>query len=470
LESVYQMPLSQKQIQHLFLRAGFGSTPSLIASVQDKTKQQLVDAFFSESSTYKELNYLPYPLSEKEEQKGVGGFQLLKMILRSQKDMEELNLQWIFKMTWTKAQLREKMTFFWHNHFATSAPFAYLMQRQNNLLRKHALGNFGDMLLAIAQDPAMLVYLNNQQNKKEHPNENFARELLELFTLGEGHYTEKDIKEAARAFTGWATNSKGEFVFNSHDHDEGEKEFIGSKGNFKGEDIIGIVLKNKQCATFIVTKIYREFVNPIVDDKNIGTLSQSFFDSGYNVEALMRTIFLSDWFYNDPNIGCKIASPVELIVRLHKLINLEFNTEKTALDLQKVLGQVLFFPPNVAGWKGGENWIDSASLLFRLSIPQYVLNETAVMMQGKPAFEEEDKGNDKHDNGKVKANWKELVLHNQKIDETDLYKQLLLQLIQCNTEKINEKAVLENFAQSDKSKRIIAIAANIMSTPEFQMI
>lgn len=464
------MELSQKQIQHLYLRAGFGALPSEIEQWCGKEKDQIVETFFKSSKEFKSINYLPYPLSEKEEQKGVSGFQILKMILRSQKDMEELNLQWIFKMTWTKAQLREKMVFFWHNHFATSAPFAYLMQEQNNLLRAHALGSFRKMLLAVSQDPAMLIYLNNQQNKKEHPNENFARELLELFTLGEGQYTEKDIKEVARAFTGWATNNKGEFVFNVNDHDNGEKSVMGHTGNFKGEDILNIILDNRCCAKFIVGKIYREFVNPVPHAEIIDALADEFFVSDYDIEKLMRSIFLSNWFYSEVNMGVKIASPVELMVRLKKLIALEFNEDRTAIELQKVLGQVLFFPPNVAGWKGGENWIDSASLLIRLNIPQYIINETAIMLQGKPSFEEDDKGNEKRYKGSVTASWKELLTYGNMQQEKNPFAKLVAQLIQCDPSSINPKMAEENNTQTDHAKRIISLAANIMSTPEFQLI
>ncbi|MBK7856386.1 MAG: DUF1800 family protein [Bacteroidetes bacterium] len=184
----------------------------------------------------------------------------------------------------------------------------------------------------------------------------------------------------------------------------------------------------------------------------------------------MRDIFLSNWFYDEENIGCKIASPVELIVRLKKLIKLEFNEDKTALEVQKVLGQVLFFPPNVAGWKGGENWIDSASLLLRLSIPQYVINETSIMMQGKPPFEEEDKGNQKKYKGKVRADWKEIVHNNTFKNNSQLFDELVLQLIQCSPTKINKAVIEENNAQTDSVKKIISVAANIMSTPEFQLI
>lgn len=300
----------QKKIQHLFLRAGFGETPAGILALRKFTLPELVSQLFSSSEKFRDLNYLPFPLNESQERKGASPFQVLKMILKSRQDMEELNSEWLFKMTYTPAVLREKLTFFWHNHFATSVPFAYLMQVQNNTLRRLALGPFGDLLHAIAKDPAMLLYLNNQQNKKDHPNENFAREVMELFTLGIGHYTEQDIREAARAFTGWTVNARGEYEFQKEHHDDGIKEFLGRKGNFNGEDILNILLEEKQTARFLVSKIYREYVNPTVPKERLETLSLAYYNSGYHTGELLRSIFNSDWFYDEENIGVKICSPV----------------------------------------------------------------------------------------------------------------------------------------------------------------
>src|SRR5262245_13111720 len=177
------MVSEQRKIQHLFLRAGFGETPAVIRSMSGRSPAELAEQLFTASKTSTEIRYLPYPLNESQEKKGVTPFLFVKMLIQSRRDMEELNAEWLFKMTYTRAVLREKLTFFWHNHFATSVPFAYLMQEQNNTLRRHALGRFGTLLHAVAKDPAMLLYLNNQENKKDHPNENFAREVMELFTL-----------------------------------------------------------------------------------------------------------------------------------------------------------------------------------------------------------------------------------------------------------------------------------------------
>ncbi|HTB30466.1 MAG TPA: DUF1800 domain-containing protein [Bacteroidia bacterium] len=466
------MASAQKKIQHLFLRAGFGETPSRINSLVNAPVNALVDGLFTASQEYKDIDYLPYPITENEENKGVGGFKLIKMFLKSYGDMEELNGEWIFKMAYTPAVLREKMTFFWHNHFSTSTPLAYLMQVQNNTLRQYALGKFGDLLHAVAKDPAMILYLNNQQNKKAHPNENFAREVMELFTLGVGHYTEKDIKEGARAFTGWEVNNKGEFVFNEKVHDFDEKEFLGQKGNFSGDDILNIILSNKQVAVFVVTKIYREFVNPNVNTDRVNELAEAFFKSGYDISALMKGIFKSDWFYDDENIGAKVISPVELLVRYKKLVNVDTTNKKTLVDLQKALGQVLFFPPNVGGWKGGNTWIDSSSLLLRLSIPLYVIRGEGLILKAKPHPEEtpdETVPETDGERGKITSDWNDLNSAFKDIPAEKQMDVMLEYFIQCDTSRIDRNLLKTSWTNSDKDNLTLSIAA-IMSLPEFQLI
>lgn len=466
------MASAQKKIQHLFLRAGFGETPSRIFSLVNASIPSIVDGLFTSSQECKDINYIPYPINENEEKDGVGTFKLLKMFLKSYGDMEELNGEWLFKMTYTPAVLREKMTFFWHNHFSTSTPLAYLMQVQNNTLRKNALGKFGDLLHAVAKDPAMILYLNNQQNKKAHPNENFAREVMELFTLGVGNYTEKDIKEGARAFTGWEVNKKGEYEFNEKQHDFDEKEFLGQKGNFSGEDILNIILSNKQVAVYVVTKIYHEFVNPDANTERVKELAEGFFNSGYDISALMKDIFKSDWFYDDENIGAKVCSPVELIVRYKKLITLETTNKKTLLDVQKALGQVLFFPPNVAGWKGGNTWIDSTSLLLRLSMPMYILKGEGLIVKAKPHPEENPDDMAKEDDsqrGKITSDWTDLDNAFKDIPANKQMESMLEYFIQCDTSRIDRNLLKTSWTNSDKDNLTLSMAA-IMSLPEFQLI
>jgi uncharacterized protein (DUF1800 family) len=318
----------------------------------------------------------------------------------------------------------------------------------------------------------MILYLNNQQNKKAHPNENFAREVMELFTLGVGNYTEKDIKESARAFTGWTVNTKGEYQFNDKQHDFDEKEFLGQKGNFNGDDILNIILSNKQVANFIATKIYKEFVNQNVNTQRVQELADGFFKSDYDISALMRNIYTSDWFYDDENIGAKVCSPVELIVRYKKLINLDTTNKKTLVDVQKALGQVLFFPPNVAGWKGGNTWIDSSSLLLRLSIPLYVIRGEGLVLKSKPHPEEDPDATQQDpdaERGKITSDWTSLGNSFKNLPQDKQIESMLDSFIQCDTSRIDRNLIKTSWAVTDKDTLTLNMAA-IMSLPEFQLI
>ncbi len=370
-------PLSDKLIQHLYWRTGFGISLSKLKSVRKLSKNQIVDRLFSESNQetplfidFGVLFKNPRNLSREERK------QLKK--LRNQK-MLELNSSWIKQLTETKQVLREKMTLFFHNHFAVRLRTPRASLQLNNLIRKHALGNFGDMLMEVSKSPAMLLFLNNRQNRKDKPNENFAREVMELFTLGRDNgYTENDIKEAARAFTGWNFTKDGGFVFRKSQHDFGSKTVLGKTGNFTGEDIIKILLEQRQTAKYLTEKIYRYFVNEKIDPLKIDELTNIFYGANYNLETLMRKIFLSDWFYAPENIGVKIKSPIELIVGLSKPLQVIYKDPKVLLYLQRKLNQILFLPPNVAGWPGGRSWIDSSTLMLRLKLASVTLNKGVI--------------------------------------------------------------------------------------------
>ncbi len=463
------MKSTTRNIQHLFLRAGFSENPSTVKQQLNLSIEQIVDRLFQSSNTSTDLNYLPDPLHGRDEE--VSSVKVLLMILKSKKQLRELNLAWLDKMVSSREQLREKMTFFWHNHFATSVPFAYLMQVQNNTLRKHALGKFSDLLHAVAKDPAMIIYLNNQQNKKNAPNENFAREVMELFTLGIGNYTEHDIREAARAFTGWTVNLKGKFEFVKGDHDFGEKEFMGRKGNFSGEDILNILLDNPQVAEFVVTKIYREFVNDIVDEQRVNKLAEEFLNSGYDISALMRKIFTSEWFFYPENIGVKIASPVELIVRYRKLLAFEFKRKKYMLSAQDLLGQVLFFPPNVSGWKGGQQWIDSSTLLLRMNLPQYALLGASPDLRPKQEFDNESVEEEVEEKKiKITTDWSALINECSGKNGWEIDEILLQSLLQCDTKDIDINLLHNHTDSFTDERRVISFSTAIMSLPEFQLI
>ncbi|MEM8567985.1 MAG: DUF1800 domain-containing protein, partial [Bacteroidota bacterium] len=290
---------TQRKVQHLFLRAGFGESPLKVQQLTGKSRAELVQNLFIDSKPVNSIKELRNPVRGNE----ASNLKIALLILRSKEQIKSLNLAWLEKMASESAQLREKMTLFWHGHFATKVPFAYLMQVQNNTLRQHSLGSFRSLLHAMTKDPAMLIFLNNHQNKKQSPNENFARELMELFTLGEGHYSEKDIREAARAFTGWQVDKGGKFFFHSKQHDFGDKTVFGKTGDWTGDDMIDFILENPRTAEFITRKIYAYFVNKTANENHIQKLSKTFFESDYNIQSLLEAIFLADWFYEPHNVG-----------------------------------------------------------------------------------------------------------------------------------------------------------------------
>ncbi len=258
-----------------------------------------------------------------------------EMRIQSRDDIKNLNIRFLEEMINSEAQLREKMSLFWHGHFACRVINSYFQQELLQIIRENALGNFKELLMAVSKSPSMIQFLNNQQNRKQHPNENFAREVMELFTMGRGNYTEHDVKESARAFTGWAFDLKGEFIFRRFQHDDGSKTVLGKTGNFDGEDIINLLLEQKQTAKFITKKIYKYFVNDNVDDAKVQLLADGFYKSGYDIKKLMESIFTADWFYDEKNIGTKIKSPVELIAGIRRLLPMEMEKRPGAIIISK---------------------------------------------------------------------------------------------------------------------------------------
>jgi uncharacterized protein (DUF1800 family) len=248
-----------------------------------------------------------------------------------------------------------------------------MMLRQNEMLRARGSGELRALLVGILQDPAMLVYLDNGENIKKHPNENFGRELLELFTMGVGNYTERDVREAARAFTGW-TNDVLAFKFDREQHDFGDKTFIGRTGPLDGTDIIDAILAQPVTAEFVAAKLYRFFVRDTVSPAVKAELGRGFRSSGYRMKPLLKRMFLSKDFYSAPAVATQIKSPVTLVVSTYKKLGLrELPTVPDFGRLTGGLGQLLFDPPNVAGWAGGRTWITPATLLQRGNLFRDVL-------------------------------------------------------------------------------------------------
>ncbi|AZA93089.1 Protein of uncharacterised function (DUF1800) [Chryseobacterium nakagawai] len=451
--------------KHLLWRSGFGVGINQIDDLKNKNTKTLINELFKEGN-FTEVSYdtpdidpttdymnSTAPAEKKKE---------MQRIYRAQN--EELNLNFLDKMVNSKEQMREKMAFFWHGHFASRVLNPKFNRQLLNTIRKNALGNFKDLLFEVSQSPAMLNFLNNQQNKKDHPNENFAREVMELFTMGRGNYTEKDVREGARAFTGWSYDKEGNFKERKNQHDEGTKTFLGKTGNFDGTDALNIILEQKATATFITAKIYKFFVNENVDQNIVNTLSTNFYNSGYDIKKLMMDIFSSSWFYDQKNIGNRIKSPIELMAGMMRMLPMHIQNPENLIIYQKLLGQMLLYPPNVAGWPNGRSWIDSSTLMLRLQVPQ-IWTGLRPLEYSPRQDDDIDMGmksketalNKSFKNPNITIDW-------NRVDQIFAHKNCEDYLIQ-NTQSLDMNTV-NNF--SDKSTKMTII--NLMSTPEYQLM
>ena len=365
-------PLGYDDARHLLTRTSYAASSADIDSFSRLTREQAVERLLAWTD---KPRITPPPAWVREPVLPVQ--RLREMSAEERQAFQRNNVArglemrgwWLQEMVTTPSPLTEKMVLFWHNHFVSSQQKVRQPQylyRQNLLLREHALGNFGAFLHAIARDPAMVIYLDSASNRKGQPNENFAREVMELFTLGEGNYTERDIKEAARAFTGWSIDpDKGEFLFRPFAHDDGVKVVLWRTGNFDGDAVLDILLAQPQTAEFIVRKLWREFVSPEPDAADVQRIAAVFRDSRYDIRTALRTLLTSDAFYAPQYRATLVKSPVDLVVGT--LRQFQFTTgdvQPFALAVAQ-LGQNLFSPPNVKGWPGGEAWINSTTLLAR---------------------------------------------------------------------------------------------------------
>ncbi|HEU5364431.1 MAG TPA: DUF1800 domain-containing protein [Hanamia sp.] len=472
---------NQLKNQHLLWRAAFGPMAENVNELGNVSQKELYKILEKTSSKKPvELNVASNSFDGL--MKGVQDLGQMQKLTQDQKkqlrkqsvdDIKNLNLTWLNEMINSEAQLREKMSFFWHGHFATRVINIYFQQQLLNVIRQNALGNFGDLLREVSKSPAMLSFLNNQQNRKQHPNENFAREVMELFTMGRGNYTETDIREAARAYTGWGFNVKGEFVNRPFLHDTGSKTFLGKTGNFDGDDIIDIILEQKATAKFITAKIYKYFVNDEVDNEKVEKLAQKFYRDNYNLQKLMNEIFLSDWFYEEKNIGTRIKSPVELIVGIRRLIPMELEKLEAQLLFQRVLGQILFYPPNVAGWPGGKNWIDSSALMFRMRLAQILTNADEFLITPK---DDDDvmmgkEGVDKNAKAKqlqVNVDWDSVVKVFDKTSREDLSQKVNDMVLQTK-DSVNPNVLKRYVDNTSREGFIKSTMIELMSTPEYQL-
>ena len=364
--------LGDDDARHLLARTGFGPTAAEIAAFAPLTRAQAVERLLAETRTQARLPppaamLAPEPLrfpgrdATPDERRAFNQ--------RNTREVLELRAWWLQEMVTTPSPLTERMTLFWHNHFVSSQQkvrFVRLMYAQNATLREHAVDSFATLLHALSKDPAMLVYLDVAPNRRGQPNENFAREVMELFTLGEGRYAERDVKEAARAFTGWSVDrDSGRFVFRRLLHDGGEKTVLGRTGRFDGDAVLDVLLAQPATAEHVTAKLWREFVSPDPDAAEVRRIAGAFRRADYAIKVALRELLTSDAFYAPDHRGVLVKSPVELVAGTLRQLELAPGDGLPFAIAAAGMGQNLFAPPNVKGWPGGEAWINANTLLAR---------------------------------------------------------------------------------------------------------
>ncbi|HLX71852.1 MAG TPA: DUF1800 domain-containing protein [Verrucomicrobiae bacterium] len=391
-------PLSASQwdfttAAHLLNRAGFGGTPAEIEKLVALGPEQAV-------SSLVDYEKIPDPTTEPSWAHPDPGRAERRRIIRNatadqrkelqkqenmmlREDMLELRGWWLDRMATGPHPFQEKMVLFWHGHFATSFEKVrdpYYMWRQNDLFRRQATGNWLELLTQAGKDPAMLVWLDQAQSRKEHPNENFAREVMELFALGVGHYTEKDITEAARALTGWSLDPDSQqFRYRPFFHDNGDKTIFGKTGDFDGQDFIEQIVAQPQSSVYITAKLWNFFAGEMPSPELSEALADSFRGNGNNFKPLLRTVFLAEEFYSPSVMRNQVKSPVQWLVGTVRMLECQLPPPLVSTNLLRSLGQDIFAPPNVKGWDGGLAWVTTNNLLARY-------NEAAMLAQGDMAI------------------------------------------------------------------------------------
>ena len=364
---------------HLMRRAGFGATrdelEALVEQGYEETVEQLISPPHEIPRADQDILFRYIPSTETGGPNPIPGA-----------------AQWMYHMLNTQRPLEEKIALFWHNIFATGNSKVdndNHLSAQTHLFRNHGMGNYRDLLIRVAQNPAMIFWLDNNENHKRTPNENWGRELLELFSLGVGHYTETDVYECARAFTGWTIDAKiprqphhrfsWRFEFRPEEHDFGQKTFLGHTGNFDGLDIIDIILQQPACPRFIARHLYNFFVadepqvpawlvEPPRNPEAVELLAETFVESGYEIRPVLRTIFNSDFFKD--SMYQKVRSPVEVVVGTLRMVGDLQGPDPRLLEMGQepaYMGQSLHDPPSVEGWHTGREWINSGSVVKRIN-------------------------------------------------------------------------------------------------------
>jgi uncharacterized protein (DUF1800 family) len=382
---------------HLMNRAGFGGSPQDIENLRQLGLYKAVSWFVDYE---KIVDPTPAPDWAQPDPEAIARRLAIqnaadpdtRQMLQQQQNqqqysqMADLRYWWIRRMALGTRPFQEKMTLFWHGHFATSfekVQMPYFLWLQNETLRQNAIGNFSSLLSAVSEDPAMLLYLDGARSYKKAPNENFAREVMELFTLGEGHYTEQDIQEAAKAYTGWGlSKDRLHYEYHPFNHDTGPKTVFGQTGNYSGEDVLNLICAKPECAQFISKKIWRFFAQDEPPQPVVDALAAEFQKTGLDIKQLMRVIFMSKEFYAPEVVRSQIKSPVQWLIASAHQLQAPLPTEPMSLVMLRQLGQELFNPPNVKGWDGGVSWITTNNFLDRCNFAAALVEGDRVPLPG----------------------------------------------------------------------------------------
>lgn len=482
---------------HLLNRAGFGGPPLTVQNLADMSLAQAVSSLLDyekiPDSTPAPVWAHPDPdrLAALRHAQQNGTPQEKRQAQQTEQRLQfqrmvELRGWWLERMAKGPRPFQEKMTLFWHGHFATSVDKvreAYYMWRQNELFRRLATDNWLRLLIETGKDPAMLVWLDQAESRKEHPNENFAREVMELFSLGEGHYTEKDVTEGARSLTGWSLDRANQrFIYRPNFHDNGQKTFLGLSGNLTGEDVLAKIVAQPQAAKFITAKIWNFFAGQMPSSELNEAMAAVFRANGNNFKPFLRVMFSSEEFYS-PDIVCnEVKSPVQWLVGSSRMLECDMPPALVSMAMTRSLGQDLFAPPNVKGWDGGMSWITTNTLLARY-------NQAATLVQGSLAplanadFSPKGNGNKKNPNAAQRfaklaerihiggVDVDKIIPPDQRADKALVVASIEHRLLQSDLTNDQEKA-LRDFLDSRtqlNNADILTVIRLVMATPAYQV-
>lgn len=472
-------------------RAGFGGSPAEIQKLADLGLDQAVTHLLDyekipdptpnpdwakpnpeEIAKYREAILNGTPEQKEQAKKEERQLQLRRTL--------ELRGWWLKRMASGSRPFQEKMVLFWHGHFATSVEKVknpYFMWRQNELFRRLATGNWQQLLTEAGKDPAMLLWLDQAKSKKDHPNENFAREVMELFALGEGHYTEHDIAEAARALTGWSLDyTTQNYIFRPYFHDDRDKTIFGQTGNFTGEDFIAMIVAQPQSARFITAKIWNYFAGQVSAEDLNADLAAVLRANGNNFKPMLRALFRSEQFYAPDIIRNQVKSPVQWLVSSVRILESELPPPVVSWGMLRQLGQDLFAPPNVKGWDGGVTWITTNTLLTRYNDAQaLVQGGVPVMSKGDFAGKGGNKGGKAmqalqrvHMGG---VNVEKILTPDERADKATIVAALEHRLFQTTLNGDQEQTLREFLDSKTKMSNadILTAIRLMMSTPAYQV-